>query len=104
MFVRASTSEAEIRKSVQRGLKVADNLNDTYSGHLAMMRADFSKLRSDVNHAFDFMDARLKAFEDVVESNRRLVIAMNTAVSPHPSVVSLEEERQITDLDDVDHN
>lgn len=104
MFIRASTSESEIRESVQRGLQVADNLNDTYAGHLAKIREDFDKIRNDVNRGFDFMEARLRSFEDVVNSNSRLVNAMASAVTPQPNTVSMEEERQITDLEDIDHN
>lgn len=104
MFIRASTSETEIRESVQRGLQVADNLNDVYAGHLAKIREDFDKIRNEVTRGFDFMDARLKSFEDVVNSNSRLVNAMSSAVTPHPNAVSMEEERLVTDLEDIDHN
>lgn len=103
MFIRASTSESEIRESVQRGLQVADNLNDVYAGHLAKMREDFDKIRNEVTRGFDFMDSRLKSFEDVVNANSRLVSAMSSAVTPQPNAVSMEEERQVTDLEDTDH-
>lgn len=103
MFIRASTSESEIRESVQRGLQVADNLNDTYGGHLAKIREDVDKIRTEVIRAFDFIEARLKSFEDVVTSNSRLVNAMSSAVTPQPNAVSKEEERQVTDLEDMDH-
>lgn len=65
MFIRASTSESEVRESLQRGLQVADNLNDTYAGHLAKIREDFDKIRYEMTRGFDFMDARIKSFEDV---------------------------------------
>lgn len=104
MFIRASTSESEIRENCQRGLLVADNLNDTYSGHVTKIREDFDKIRHDVSRAFEFMNARLTAFEEVVKSNSRLVIAMNAAVTPQPSAVSMAEERNITDMEDMDHN
>lgn len=104
MFIRASTSESEIRESVQRGLQVADNLNDTYAGHLSKIREDFDRMRNETNRTFEFMDARLKSFEDVVTSNSRLVDAMSAAVTPQPNAVSLEEELLITDMDDIDHN
>lgn len=104
MFIRASTMESEIRENVQRGLQVADNLNDSYAGHLAKIREDFDKIRQDVNRGFEFMDARLRSFEEVVISNIRLVNAMTSAITPQPNAVSLEEERQVTDLEDMDHN
>lgn len=104
MFVRASTSESEIRESVQRGLQVADDLNDIYAGHLAKIREDFDKIRDDVTRGFDFVDRRLRSFEDVVNSNIRLVNSMNATVTPQPNAVSMEEERLVTDLDDTDHN
>lgn len=50
------------------------------------------------------MESRLTSFEAVVNSNKRLVSAMSSAVTPQPSAVSMEEERQITDLEDIDHN
>lgn len=103
MFVRASTSKGEIRESIQRGLQVADNLNDTYSGHLTMLSEDFNKFRRDIICGLDFMDARLRSLEDVVSCSRRLVNAMNSAVTPQPSAVSMQEECQVTDLDDPDH-
>lgn len=104
LFVRASTSESEIRESAQRGLQVADNMNDTYRGYLSAMRKDFNQLRSDMNRAFDFMEARLNSFEDILESNSRLVVAMSSSITPQPNVVSAEQERQITDLEDLDHS
>lgn len=104
MFIRASTSESEIRESVQRGLQVADNLNDTYAGHLARLREDFDKIRHEVTRGFDFVDARIKSFEDVVISNSRLVNAMSSAVTPQPNAVSMDVEQQITDMEDIDHN
>lgn len=103
MFVRAATSESEIRESVQRGLQVADNLNDTYAGHVAMLRKDFDKMRQDMNRTFDFMESRLCAFEEVLNSNHRLVNAMSSSVTPQPSAVSIQEELMITDQDDIDH-
>lgn len=104
MFVRASTAESEIRESVQRGLQVADNIIDTYAGHIAMLRKDFDKIRQDMNRGMDFMEIRLCAFEEVVDSNRRLVNAMSSSVTPQPSAVSIQEELMITDMDDIDHN
>ncbi|XP_037030976.1 uncharacterized protein LOC119070651 [Bradysia coprophila] len=104
MFIRASTSEADIRESMQRGLQVADDLNDVYAGHLAKIREDFDKIRNEVTRAFEFVDARITSFEDVVNSNRRIVSAMSSAVTPQPNAISMEEERQITDLEDMDHN
>lgn len=104
MFVRASTSESEMRESLQRGLLVADNLHDTYGGHLAMLRTEFDKLRQDMNRRFDFVEVRLSAAEEVLNSNRRLVHAMNSSVTPQPSAVSIQEELLITDMEDVDHN
>lgn len=103
MFVRAATSESEMRDSIQRGLLVADNLHDTYAGHLAMLRKDFDKLREDMNRGFDFMEVRLSAMEEVLSSNRRLVHAMTSSVTPQPSAVSIQEEMLITDMEDLDH-
>lgn len=103
MFIRASTSESEIRETVQRGLQVADNLNDTYGGHLAMLRREFDKLRQDMNRGFDYLEARLSAFEEVASSSRRLVTAMSASVTPQPSAVSVQEEQLVTDMEDVDH-
>lgn len=104
MFVRASTSESEIRECLQQGLLVADNLNDTYAGHLAQIREDFDKIRREVIGAFEFMDHRIKSFEDVVTSSTRLVSAMNTSATPKPNAVSMEVEQTITDIEDIDHN
>lgn len=104
MFIRASTSESELRENAQRGLRVADDLNDTYAGHLVKVREDFNKIRQDVARGFEFMDGRLRAFEDVVNSNTRLVNSMTYAVAPQPSAVSMEEDRRVTDLEDIDHN
>lgn len=103
MFVRASTSESEIRESLQRGLQVADNLHDTYAGHLAMLRKDFEKIRQDMSRGFDFMETRLSAVEEVLNSNRRLVHAMNSSVTPQPSALGMQEELLIEDMDDLDH-
>lgn len=104
MFVRASTSEAEIRESIQQGLLVADNLNDTYVGHLAKIREDFDRTRREVIRAFEFMDHRIKSFEDVLTSNTRLVNAMSTSATPKPNAVSMDVEQTITDMEDIDHN
>lgn len=103
MFIRASTSESEVLESVQRGLQVADNLNDSYGGQLTMLRGEFNKFRQDVNRGFDYLEARLNAFEGVLSSNRRLVNAMSSSVTPVPSAVSVQEESLITDMEDVDH-
>lgn len=104
MFVRASTSEKEIMESAQNGLQVADNINDAYVELLAKFREDFNKVRNDVDRAFDFVDARLTALEDLVKSNARLVKAMGSSITPQPSALSVEEERQIIDMEDIDHN
>lgn len=45
MFIRAATTETEIRENVHRGLQVADNLNDVYSGYVEKMREDFDRVR-----------------------------------------------------------
>lgn len=103
MFVRAPTSDSERLLNLQQGLLVADNLHDTYSGHLAMARKDFDRLRQDVNRGFEFMDIRLSAMEEVLNSNNRLVNAMNSSVKPLANEVSLQEELLITDMEDIDH-
>lgn len=69
-----------------------------------MLRKDFDKVREDTNRGFEFMDARLKGFEDVLKSNRRLVNAMSSSVTPQPNTTSEEDQRQVTDLDDLDHS
>lgn len=102
MFVRAYTSESEMRESAQRVLQVADNLNGTYAGIIAKIQKDFDHGRGEVNRVFDFVNSRLTDLEEVVSSNTRLVMALNAAVTP--SAVSVEEERQNTDLEDMDHN
>lgn len=55
-----------------------------------------------MNRGLDFMEARLCTFEEVVNSNRRLVNAMSSSVTPQPSAVSIQEELMITDIDDLD--
>lgn len=104
LFTRAPTSEAEILGNVQQGLLVADNLHDTYGGHLAMTRKDFDKFRQDMIRGLDFIEIRLSAMEEVMNSNRRLVQAMTSSVMPCPNVVSAQEEVLITDIEDLDHN
>lgn len=52
---------------------VADNLLDTYSGHVSMMRKDFDKLRQDMNRGFDIVEIRLSAMEEVLVHLLRLV-------------------------------
>lgn len=98
MFLRASTSESERRESLQQGLLVTDYLLASYIGHLTMVRKDFDKLRQDMNRGFDFMDTRLSVMEEVLNSNRRLVQAMNSSVTPSPNEVSVQEEPLITDI------
>lgn len=104
MFVRASTSESEIRESLQQGLLVAEGLNDTYAGHLVEIREDFDKIRGEVMRAFEFMDHRIRSFEKVLTSSTRLVSAMHTSAIPKPNAVSMEVEQTVTDMEDIDHN
>lgn len=49
------------------------------------------------------MDLRLKAMEEVVDSNQRLVGAMSNTLRPEENEVSQYQESLIMDCEDVDH-
>lgn len=57
-----------MRESLQRGLHVADQLNDTYFGHLSKLREDFDKIRDDLNRGFDFLETPISRCNEFISS------------------------------------
>lgn len=103
-FRSASIPESQNIRLIQNGLQVADNLNDTYSGHLAMLREDFDNMKQSVINHFNMYDLKLRAAEEVAASNSRIVASMNGSLQIQESSVSIAEEQQISDFPDIDHN
>lgn len=104
LFRSIPTSETEVMRSVQNGLQIAGNLNDSYAENVKMLREEFNQLKAGVIRGFDVYDARLKGMEEMVAANNRLVTSMDSSLRVEVNAVSIEEERQVTDLPDLDHN
>lgn len=103
LFRSIPTSENEVMRSVQNGLQIAGNLNDSYTENLKVLRDEFNKMKEANLRAFDLYELRLKATEDMLLANTRLVSSMDGALRVEVNAVSVEEEQQITDLPDYDH-
>lgn len=104
MFRSVPTSEAEVMRSVKSGLQVANNLNDMYSENMRICRQEFVKFKESTLRAFDLFDVRLTATEEMLAAHARLVSSMDGALNIEVNAVSLQEEQQIPDMEDVDHN
>ncbi len=104
LFRSVPISETEVMRSAQQGLQIAGNLNDMYTENVQTLRQEFQKIKETMLRIFDVYDVRLKATEDMLAANSRLVGSMGGALQVEVTAVSLEEERQITDLMDTDHN
>lgn len=104
LFRTIPMSEAEVMRSTQNGLKIAGNLNDSYLESVRTLREEFIKMKETALRAYDLFDLRLTATEEMLAANGRLVASMDDSLRIEVNAVSLEEERQITDIPDVDHN
>ncbi|XP_037040418.1 uncharacterized protein LOC119077338 [Bradysia coprophila] len=104
LFRSVPTSETERMRSTQHGLQVAGNLNDLYLENVKTLRQEFTKMKEDVNRMLDLYEIRLNATEDMLTANRSLVHSMGGQLDVEVTAVSLQEERQITDMEDCDHN
>lgn len=104
LFRSVPTSETAVIRSAQHGLQIAGNLNDIYLENIKILRQEFSKFKESTLRGFDLHEARLNATEEMLASNNRLVGSMGDALQLEVNAVSLEEEQQITDLEDCDHN
>lgn len=104
LFRSVPTCETERMRSTQRGLQIAGNLNDLYSANVKILREEFLKTKENVHRAFELFELRLKATEDMLDANSKLVDSMGTQLQVEVTAVSLEEENQITDITDCDHN
>lgn len=103
LFRSVPTSETEVMRSAQHGLQIAGNLNDLYAENVILLREEFQKMKEAMLRGFDLYEVRLKATEDMLASNNRLVASMGDALQVEVNAVSLEEEQQVTDLMDCDH-
>lgn len=103
LFRSILTSETEVMRSVQNGLQIAGNLNDSYSENVKNLREEFNKMRESTFRGFDLYDLRLKATEEMIAANTRLVSSMDGALHVEVTAVSIAEEVQVTDLPDYDH-
>lgn len=104
LFRSVPVSETEVMRSAQHGLQIAGNLNDLYTENVQTLRQEFQKIKETVVRSFEVYEVRLKATEDMLAANNRLVGSMGAALQVEVTAVSLEEEAQITDLMDIDHN
>lgn len=103
LFRSVPTAETEVMRSAQHGLQIAGNLSDLYQENVKILRQEFEKMKEATNRLFELYDVRLKATEDMLATNSRLVSAMDDALQVEVTAVSLQEEQQITDLMDLDH-
>lgn len=103
LFRSVPISETEVMRSAQHGLQIAGNLNDLYTDNVKTLRQEFQKIKETMLRSFDLYEVRLKATEDMLAANNRLVGSMGDALQVEVTAVSLEEEAQITDLMDLDH-
>lgn len=103
LFRSIPTSETEVMRSVQNGLQIAGNLNDSYSENVKILREEFIKMKEATMRSFDLYEVRLNATEEMLIANTRLVSSMDGALRVEVNAVSIEEEEQITDLPDYDH-
>lgn len=104
LFRSVPTCEVERMRSTRQGLQVAGNLNDLYSENVKVLRQEFDKMKEHVFRSFELYDLRLKATEDMLAANGMLVDSMGSQLQVEENEVSLAEERQITDMEDIDHN
>lgn len=106
LFRAVPIDENEVMRSAQNGLQIAGNLNDLFTENIKTLRQEFQIIRETLVTTLRLLDlyVRLKATEDNLEANKRLVDSMESALHVEENAVSLEEEKQITDLVDMDHN
>lgn len=104
LFRSVPTSDSERMRSTQHGLRIAGNLNDLYLENVKALRQEFTKMKENVYRMFEMYEVRLSAAEGMLTSNGLLVNSMGENLDVEVTAVSLEEERQITDMEDVDHN
>lgn len=76
LFRMVPISETEIMRSAQNGLQIAGNLNDMYTDNVKILREEFQKVKETMLRVFDLYEVRLKASEDMLVANNRLVGSM----------------------------
>lgn len=103
LFRSVAFSDNEKLQSVRNGLQITDNMIDSFKSQVKMFREDFETMRQSFLRAMEIMDYRLKAMEDVVDSNQRLVCAMANTVRPEENEESHHQESLIMDCEDIDH-
>ncbi len=103
LFRSIPTSETEVMRSAQNGLQIAGNLNDSYCENVKILREEFNKMKAATLRSFELYEVRLNATEEMLIANTRLVSSMDGALRVEVNAVSIEEEKQITDLPDYDH-
>lgn len=104
LFRSVPTAEIEVMRSARNGLQVANNLNDLYTENMKIFRQEFMKLKEHTLRGFELFEVRLTATEEMLAAHGRLVGSMDGALNVEVNSVSLQEEQQIPDLEDVDHN
>lgn len=103
LFRSVPFSDNEKMQSARNGLQITDNMIDAFQSQLQIFRKEFETMRESSARMYELMALRLDGLEDVVASNRSLVVAMANTLRPQENEVSLEQEGLIVDCDDVDH-
>lgn len=98
------TSETEVVRSAQNGLQVATCMNDSYVQSFKMLQEEYFKMKKANLRAYELFEVGLKATQEILAANSRLVASMDSTLHVEVTAVSIEEEQLIPDSSDRDHN
>ncbi|XP_037052551.1 uncharacterized protein LOC119086080 [Bradysia coprophila] len=103
LFRSVAFSDNERMQSARNGLKITDNMTDSFKGQVKLFREDFETMRQSTMRVMELMEWRLKSLEEIIESNQRLVAAMTDTLRPEENEVSRGQDILIMDCEDTDH-
>lgn len=103
LFSSIAFSDTEKMLSARNGLRVTDNMIDTFKHQLGLLTKDFQAMSESISRCLEMMSSRLKSLDEVITSNQSLVAAMAYTLRPTENETSQQQEDLIVDCEDVDH-